>query len=120
MPRGNEPASGREARAGGSRRASVAALLMIVGAVLVMIALLTYDPADESHINLHAADLPGMVTGDQTVRAMARVNSEFLQCLSPTILMVRNDRDAEDLISSNLPGHGFPQGFRILTDSGSL
>jgi len=44
---------------------------MIVAALLVMIALVTYDAGDESHINLRAADLPGVVTGDQNVRAMA-------------------------------------------------
>ena len=71
MPRGNQAASGRETRGGGSRRGAVAALLMIVAALLVMIALVTYDAGDESHINLRAADLPGVVTGDQNVRAMA-------------------------------------------------
>ena len=71
MPRGNQAASGRETGGGGSRRSAVAALLMIVAALLVMIALVTYDAGDESHINLRAADLPGVVTGDQNVRAMA-------------------------------------------------
>ena len=59
MPRGNEPASGRESRRGGSRRSAVAAVLMIVAALLIMIALVTYDAGDESHINLRATDLPG-------------------------------------------------------------
>ncbi|HTY57770.1 MAG TPA: DNA translocase FtsK 4TM domain-containing protein, partial [Bacteroidota bacterium] len=49
----------------------MAALLMIVAALLVMISLVTYDAGDQSHINLHASDLPGVVTGDQNVRAMA-------------------------------------------------
>jgi S-DNA-T family DNA segregation ATPase FtsK/SpoIIIE len=44
---------------------------MILAALLVMIALVTYDGGDESHINLRATDLPGVVTGDQNVRAMA-------------------------------------------------
>ncbi len=70
MPRGNQAASGRETRRGGSRRSAVAALLMIVAALLVLIALVTYDAGDESH-NVRAADLPGVVTGDQNVRAMA-------------------------------------------------
>ncbi|HEX7571622.1 MAG TPA: DNA translocase FtsK 4TM domain-containing protein, partial [Bacteroidota bacterium] len=48
----------------------MAALLMIVAALLVLIALVTYDAGDESH-NVRAADLPGVVTGDQNVRAMA-------------------------------------------------
>ncbi len=68
MPRGNESASGRGG--GGSRRSAVAALLMIVAALLVLIALVTYDAADESH-NVRASDLTGVVTGDQNVRAMA-------------------------------------------------
>ena len=70
MPRGNESASGRGGGRGGSRRSAVAALLMIVAAVLVLIALVTYDAADESH-NVRASDLTGVVTGDQNVRAMA-------------------------------------------------
>jgi len=70
VPRGNQAASGRETRGGGSRRGAVAALLMIVAALLVMIALVTYDAGDESR-NVRAADLPGVVTGDQNVRAMA-------------------------------------------------
>jgi S-DNA-T family DNA segregation ATPase FtsK/SpoIIIE len=71
VTRGNEPVSGRESRRGGSRRSAVAALLMIVAALLIMIALVTYDAGDESHINLRATDLPGVVTGDQNIRAMA-------------------------------------------------
>jgi S-DNA-T family DNA segregation ATPase FtsK/SpoIIIE len=43
---------------------------MILAAFLVLIALVTYDAADESH-NVRAADLPGVMTGDQNVRAMA-------------------------------------------------
>jgi S-DNA-T family DNA segregation ATPase FtsK/SpoIIIE len=43
---------------------------MIVAALLVLIALVTYDAADESH-NVRASDLTGVVTGDQNVRAMA-------------------------------------------------
>ena len=70
MPRGNQAASGRDTRGGGSRRSAVAALLMIVAALLVLIALVTYDAGDESH-NVRAADLPGVMTGDQNVRAMA-------------------------------------------------
>ncbi len=68
MPRGNESGSGKGR--GGSRRSAVAALLMIVAALLVTIALVTYDAADESH-NVRASDLTGVVTGDQNVRAMA-------------------------------------------------
>jgi S-DNA-T family DNA segregation ATPase FtsK/SpoIIIE len=48
----------------------VAALLLIVGAILVAISLVTYDGGDESR-NVRAADLPGVVTGDQNIRAMA-------------------------------------------------
>jgi S-DNA-T family DNA segregation ATPase FtsK/SpoIIIE len=56
---------------GGSRRSAVAALLMIVAAVLITIALVTYDGGDESHLTVGAADLPGVVTGDPNVRAVA-------------------------------------------------
>ena len=70
MPRGNQVSSGRETRGGRSRRTAVAALLMIVAAFLVMIALVTYDAGDESH-NVRAVDLPGVVTGDQNIRAVA-------------------------------------------------
>ena len=71
MPRGNEPASGRDRGKGGARRSAVAAILMIVAAFLVLIALVTYDGGDESRLSLRAADLTGVVTGDQNVRAMA-------------------------------------------------
>lgn len=71
MPRGNESGSGRQAGKGGSRRSAIAALLMIVAAVLITIALVTYDGGDESHLSVGAADLPGVVTGDPNVRAVA-------------------------------------------------
>ncbi len=71
MARGNENASGRGAGRSDSRRSAVAAILLIVAALLVAISLVTYDGGDRSHINLHAGDLSGVVTGDQNVRAMA-------------------------------------------------
>jgi DNA segregation ATPase FtsK/SpoIIIE, S-DNA-T family len=70
VPRGNEAASARERGREGSRRSAVAALLLIVAAILVAISLVTYDGGDESR-NVRAADLPGVVTGDQNVRAVA-------------------------------------------------
>ncbi|HUI65513.1 MAG TPA: DNA translocase FtsK [Bacteroidota bacterium] len=68
----NESGLGRQglARTPG-RRAAVIGILMIAVSLLVVIALVTYDSGDESRIRMHLSDLPGFVSGDPTIRAMA-------------------------------------------------
>ena len=71
MARANESGEGREKKGRGSRRGALAAILMIAAAVLVLIAIVTYDAGDESRISLRAADLGGVLTGDPAVKAAA-------------------------------------------------
>lgn len=68
----NEAVSGRQGPARGSgRRTAVIGILMIAVSLLVVIALATYDPGDESRMHMRFSDLPGLLGGDPAIRAMA-------------------------------------------------
>jgi len=71
VARGNDSAERTEKRGRGTRRGAVAAILLIAAALLVLIAIVTYDAGDESRINMRATDLSGVLTGDPAVRAAA-------------------------------------------------
>jgi S-DNA-T family DNA segregation ATPase FtsK/SpoIIIE len=54
-----------------NRRGAVLAVLTIVSSALLLIALLSYDAADEANADLRFSDLPKILTGDPAVRAKA-------------------------------------------------
>ncbi len=54
-----------------SRRTTVVAVLMIVIAVLLFIAILTYDVGDEANADIHFSDLFKVLTGDPAAKAKA-------------------------------------------------
>jgi len=56
---------------GSSRRTAIIAVLMILSAVLLLIALATYEPGDEASTDIRFADLIGVMTGDAGARARA-------------------------------------------------
>jgi S-DNA-T family DNA segregation ATPase FtsK/SpoIIIE len=53
------------------RRGAVLSLLTIVASLLLLIALLSYNAADEANADLRLSDLPKILTGDPAVRAKA-------------------------------------------------
>jgi DNA segregation ATPase FtsK/SpoIIIE, S-DNA-T family len=53
------------------RRGAILSVLTIVASLLLLIALLSYDAADEANADLRFSDLPKILTGDPVVRAKA-------------------------------------------------
>lgn len=61
-----------------ARKTSVVAILMIAGAILVFLALVSYDPADEANADLNITDLYKVFTGDPVVKAKADTAHNWL------------------------------------------
>lgn len=60
------------------RKVSVLAILLVVCAVLVFIALVSYDAADEGNADIKVTDLFGAFTGDAVVKAKADTAQNWL------------------------------------------
>ncbi len=54
-----------------TRKTSIAAILLMTMALLLFLALISYDPADEANADLHITDLYKVFTGDPLVKAKA-------------------------------------------------
>jgi len=68
----NESASGRRSGSAASgRRNAVLAVLLIVASLLLLVALVTYDPGDEATADVRISDLLKVLTGDPAARAKA-------------------------------------------------
>jgi S-DNA-T family DNA segregation ATPase FtsK/SpoIIIE len=60
------------------RRTAILALLLMAAAILIFLALVSYDAADEANADIHAADLLKVFTGDSAARAKADTAHNWL------------------------------------------
>lgn len=75
-----EPAAPRRGTSRGSseRRQSILALLLMAAALLVFLALVSYDAGDEATADVHASDLLKVFSGDPQVQAKADTAHNWL------------------------------------------
>jgi S-DNA-T family DNA segregation ATPase FtsK/SpoIIIE len=66
------------ARAGTGRKEKVIAILLMAIAILVFLALVSYDAADEANADIHISDLYKVFTGDPQVQAKADTARNWL------------------------------------------
>lgn len=65
-------------RAGSQRKLAILAVLLMVTAVLLFLALVSYDPSDEANADAQITDLAKLVTGDAVVQARADTSRNWL------------------------------------------
>jgi S-DNA-T family DNA segregation ATPase FtsK/SpoIIIE len=77
--RNRQNGSRREPRRGShDRRSAIVGILMIASALLVLIALVSYDPIDEANADIRVTDLAKALTGDPQARAKADTAHNWL------------------------------------------
>jgi hypothetical protein len=80
-PRGrqrSESQRGEGKRSSGDRRTAILALLLLAASLLIFLALVSYDAADEANADIHATDLLKVFTGDTAARAKADTAHNWL------------------------------------------
>lgn len=80
-----EPQSREGNRSSLDRRIAILAILMIAAAVLLSIALVSHDPADEANADIRATDLLKVFTGDALARAKADTTHNWLGLIGAVI-----------------------------------
>jgi S-DNA-T family DNA segregation ATPase FtsK/SpoIIIE len=60
------------------RRTAILALLLMAAAILIFLALVSYDASDEANADIHATDLLKVFTGDSAARAKADTAHNWL------------------------------------------
>ncbi|MFN0158259.1 MAG: DNA translocase FtsK [Bacteroidota bacterium] len=81
QPRGRSESSGSRRGAGSSsstRRTNVLAILMMTGAILMFLALVSYNPGDEANADIRFTDLFKVFSGDPLVKAKADTAQNWL------------------------------------------
>jgi S-DNA-T family DNA segregation ATPase FtsK/SpoIIIE len=68
----------REPRQPGRHRRPIFAILLMAAGLLLLLALISYDPADEATASIHASDLFNVFTGDAAARAKADTTRNWL------------------------------------------
>ncbi len=74
----SEPGKREARRRSPDRRNAIIAILMMAAAVLMFIALVSYDPSDEANTDIHLTDLFKVFTGDPAARAKADTAHNWL------------------------------------------
>jgi len=69
---------GEGKRSSRGRRSAIFALLLIAASVLIFLALVSYNPADEANADIHATDLLKVFAGDPGARAKADTAQNWL------------------------------------------
>jgi S-DNA-T family DNA segregation ATPase FtsK/SpoIIIE len=70
--------SQRREKSSPARRSAILALLLIAASILIFLALVSYDAADEANADIHGTDLLGVFTGDAASRAKADTAQNWL------------------------------------------
>jgi len=74
----SEPARREARKRSPDRRDAIIAILMMAAAVLMFIALVSYEPTDEASADIHLTDLLKVFTGDPAARAKADTAHNWL------------------------------------------
>ncbi len=74
----SEPGRREARRRSPDRRNAIIAILLMAAAVLMFIALVSYDPSDEANADVHLTDLFKVFTGDPGARAKADTAHNWL------------------------------------------
>ncbi len=68
-----------------ARKSSILAVLMMACALLVFLALVSYDPADEANADIHVSDLTKVFSSDPVIKAKADTTRNWLGLIGSMI-----------------------------------